>query len=252
MKVARTVVITGAAQGLGLAMAHRFAKQGDAVVVADLNEAKGEEVCRELRAQGASASFVQVDVCSKSSVDRLVERTVETRGSIDVLINNAGLAIIGPSEDVTEEEWDKSIDVMQKGVFFGCQAAGRAMMRQQRGIILNTSSINASVAFPMRLAYCAAKAAVSMMTKVLALEWAPHGIRVNAVAPGVSQTEMLAKAIAEGVVDTEGYLRRIPMRRFGEPKEIADACAFLCSDEATYITGEVLTVDGGWSVNGFK
>ncbi|WP_135551108.1 SDR family NAD(P)-dependent oxidoreductase [Paenibacillus cymbidii] len=252
MKEARTVVITGAAQGLGLAMAHRFAKQGDAVVVADLNEAKGEEVCRELRAQGASASFVQVDVCSKTSVDRLVERTVETCGSIDVMINNAGLAIIGPSEDVTEEEWDKSIDVMQKGVFFGCQAAGRAMMRQQRGIILNTSSINASVAFPMRLAYCAAKAAVSMMTKVLALEWAPHGIRVNAVAPGVSQTEMLTKAIAEGVVDTEGYLRRIPMRRFGEPKEIADACAFLCSDEATYITGEVLTVDGGWSVNGFK
>lgn len=251
MSAPRTVIITGAAQGLGLAMAYRFAKQGCNLVLADLNAVKGEAAALELRNEGAEARFAETDVCDKASVLRLVDGTVDRCGRIDVLINNAGLAIIGPSEDITEDEWDKSIDVMQKGVFFGCQAAGKAMMRQQGGVILNISSINASVAFPQRLAYCAAKAAVSAMTRVLALEWAQHGIRVNAVAPGVTETAMLTRAIAEGDVNPDGYLRRIPLGRFGQPREIADACAFLCSDEATYITGEILTVDGGWSVNGF-
>jgi NAD(P)-dependent dehydrogenase (short-subunit alcohol dehydrogenase family) len=232
-------------------MAQRFGIEGYRVYLSDIQTELGEQACLQLRRQGADCRFVRADVCSKSDLSQLILKAVEESGSLDVMINNAGLAIIGPSEDVTEEEWDLSINVMQKGVFFGCQEAAKSMKKQGKGIIINVSSINAEVSFPFRLSYCAAKAAVSSMTRVLALEWAPYGIRVNAVAPGVTRTQMVAKAIEEKHIDDMAYLNRIPMRRFGEPDEIANAVYFLCSEQASYINGEVLTVDGGWSVNGF-
>lgn len=245
------MVITGAAQGLGFAMAKRYAREGCNVVLGDLQEEGGLRARDELRGEGMECYFLQTDVRSKSDVRRLAETAAERYGSLDVMINNAGVAIIGPSEDVTEEEWDLSIDVMQKGVFFGCQEAARMMKPQGGGVILNISSINAEVYFPYRLSYCAAKAAVSAMTKVLALEWARFGIRVNGVAPGVTATRMVEKAMEEKHIDAERYLGRIPAGRFGKPDDIADACFFLSSPQAAYVTGEILTVDGGWSVNGF-
>lgn len=247
----KSVIITGAAQGIGLAMAAAFAEQRAHVVIADIDERNGMDAQRQFTAQGLCVTFMKTDVTQKTSVEQLVSRTVEQFGKLDIMVNNAGLAIIGQSENIPEEEWDLSINVMQKGVFFGCQEAGKVMIQQKEGVIINTSSINANVPFPMRLSYCAAKAAVSAMTKVLALEWAEHNIRVNAIAPGVTKTFLLEKAIDENKVNVDGYLRRIPMRRFAEPREIADSCLFLCSPQANYITGEILTVDGGWSVNGF-
>jgi NAD(P)-dependent dehydrogenase (short-subunit alcohol dehydrogenase family) len=247
----QTTVITGGAQGLGLAMANKFGDQGYNIVVADLDEKSGQNVANQLQGRGIEAIFIKTDVSDKTSMENLINKSVEHFGRLDVMINNAGISLIGPSESVSEDDWDKSINVMQKGVFFGCQEAGKVMMKQKAGVIINISSINATVMFPMRLAYCAAKAAVSAMTKVLALEWAEHHIRVNAVAPGVSNTNMVKQAIEDKYIDTERYYERIPMKRFGEPDEIADACLFLSSKQASYITGVVLTVDGGWSVNGF-
>ncbi|MET0818151.1 MAG: SDR family oxidoreductase, partial [Solirubrobacteraceae bacterium] len=172
-------------------------------------------------------------------------------GPCDVLVNNAGIALIGPSLEFAEEDWRRSIDVMQTGVFFCCQAFGGQLV-EHGGAIVNIASLNAVAAFPMRLAYNAAKAAVVQMTEVLAIEWARHGVRVNAVGPGVTRTEMVARAIADGIVDERSYVERTPMRRLGRPEEIAKAVLFLASEEdASFITGQLLLVDGGWSAYGY-
>jgi NAD(P)-dependent dehydrogenase (short-subunit alcohol dehydrogenase family) len=174
-------------------------------------------------------------------------------GPCDVLVNNAGIALMGPSLDFPEDQWRRSLDVMTTGVFFCCQAFGRQMVESGGGgAIVNIASMNATVAFPMRLAYNAAKAAVVQMTEVLAIEWAEHGIRVNAIGPGVTRTELVDKAIRDGFVDERAYVERTPMKRLGRPEEIAKAALFLASDEdASFVTGHFLVVDGGWTAFGY-
>ena len=243
----RTCIVTGAGRGIGEAITHRFADEGATVAVLDLDLDAARGV-----AAVANGSAHRCDVSDRASVETAVAEVLETHGRVDVLVNNAGVALAGPSETFSDADWDASIGIMQTGVFLCSQVVGRQMIERNMGTIVNISSINAWEAFPMRLAYCAAKAAVVAMTEVLAIEWADRGIRVNAVAPGVTRTALVQKGIDEGVVDVVRYQARTPMHRFGEPDEIARAVLWLANDEdSSFVTGTTLTVDGGWTAQGW-
>jgi len=222
-------------RGIGAAIVDAFESQGDRVAVLDIH---GESPYR-------------CDVSDERQVLDAASRVEGELGPVDVLVNNAGIAHIAPSEDLPVDEWRRSLAVMATGTFLCSRTFGRRMLELRRGAIVNVSSINASEAFPQRLAYCAAKAAVEMTTRVLAIEWADRGVRVNAVAPGVTRTEMVESAIATGAVSEQLYVGRTPMRRLAEPSEIAEAVLFLASDRAGFITGTTLVVDGGWSAFGY-
>jgi NAD(P)-dependent dehydrogenase (short-subunit alcohol dehydrogenase family) len=223
-------------QGIGAAIAAAFESRGDAVAILDI----------------ADAAPYRCDVSSRGDVEQAVDAVERDLGPLDVFVNNAGFTAIGPSEDFAEELWQRSLGVMTTGVFFCCQAAGKRMLGRGRGSIINISSINATEAFPQRLAYCAAKAAVESMTRVLAIEWADRGVRVNAIAPGVIRTEMVQKAIAEGHVTEDLYVGRTPMRALGSPGEIARAALYLADGGAdAFVTGTTLVVDGGWTAYGY-
>jgi NAD(P)-dependent dehydrogenase (short-subunit alcohol dehydrogenase family) len=240
-------VVTGGAAGIGEAIARRFSSSGATVAVWDVDSDGANSLAIELE-----GSAHHCDVTRRDEIERAFAQTLERHGQVDVLINNAGIGLAGPSELFSDEEWTRSIDVMQTGVFRCSQVVGRHMLHRCAGTIVNISSINAWEAFPMRLAYCAAKAAVISMTEVLAIEWADRGIRVNAIAPGVTRTALVQKGIDDGVVDVVRYAARTPLHRFAEPEEIARAVAFLADDEqSSFVTGATLRVDGGWSAQGW-
>jgi NAD(P)-dependent dehydrogenase (short-subunit alcohol dehydrogenase family) len=269
MKLAdRVAVVTGGARGIGEAIGTRFAAEGATVAVLDLDGAAAAETAGRLAQTAAEAAGRQAaigaatgtatatghkcDVSSRASVEAAVAEVLAAHGRVDVLVNNAGIALAGPSETFTDDDWHASIGVMQTGVFLCSQVVGRHMLERGRGTIVNISSINAWAAFPMRLAYCAAKAAVVAMTEVLAIEWAERGIRVNAVAPGVTRTALVQKGIDDGVIDVAAYRARTPMHRFGEPDEIARAVLYLaCDEDSSFVTGTTLCADGGWSAMGW-
>lgn len=253
MKLAGKVcVVTGGVQGIGRAIVEQFAAEGGRPAILDLDAERAVAYAEELRGRGVDARGYGCDVADRDSVFAAAELVSADLGRCDVLVDNAGVALMGPSVDFPESEWRRSIDVMQTGVFFCCQAFGRQMIESGGGAIINIASMNATVAFPLRLAYNAAKAAVVSMTEVLAIEWAEHGIRVNAIGPGVTRTELVDKAIREGFVNEQAYLARTPMRRFGRPQEIAKAALFLASeDDSSFVTGHFLVVDGGWSAFGY-
>ena len=243
----RICVVTGGGAGIGAAIARRFRAEGAEVAVWDLDGEAAAAIAAEVG--GTSHAC---DVARRAGVEAAGAATLEAHGRIDVLVNNAGIGLAGPSETFSDADWDASIGVMQTGVFLCSQVAGRHMLERGSGAIVNIASINAWEAFPMRLAYCAAKAAVVAMTKVLAIEWADRGIRVNAVAPGVTRTAMVQRAIGDGMIDVERYLARTPLHRLGEPDEIARAALYLANDEdAAFVTGTILTIDGGWTAQGW-
>jgi NAD(P)-dependent dehydrogenase (short-subunit alcohol dehydrogenase family) len=237
----KVVLITGAALGIGAACAQRFAREGAQVMLADVNDAAGAALAAELQ-----ATYVHCDVASKSEIDALVEKTLGTHGRIDVLVNNAGIFKAAPFLDVSEEDFDAVIRVNLKGSFLMAQAAARAMVeRKTQGSIINMSSVNAVLAIPSIASYNMSKGGINQLTRVAALALADHGIRVNAVAPGTIATELAQKAVLTDEAAKAKIMSRTPMRRLGEPREIADVVAFLASDAASYITGEIITVDGG-------
>lgn len=229
------VVVTGGMQGIGAAIADAFRAGGDTVAVLDVQE----------------RSPYRCDVSDGEAVEAAAARIEEELGPVEVLVNNAGIAHILPSETLPEAEWRRTLDVIATGTFLCSRAFGRRMLARGAGAIVNVSSINARQAFPQRLAYCAAKAAVEMTTQVLAIEWAGRGVRVNAVAPGVTRTEMVDAAIASGAVSEALHSERTPMGRLARPAEIADAVVFLASQQASFVTGATLVVDGGWSAYGY-
>jgi NAD(P)-dependent dehydrogenase (short-subunit alcohol dehydrogenase family) len=248
----KVCVVTGGAQGIGRAIVEQFAAEGGRAAILDLNADAAAIYAEELRDRGVEAIGYGCDVADRATVFSAAERVRADLGACDVLVNNAGLALMGPSLDFPESDWRRSIDVMQTGVFFCSQAFGRQMIESGGGAIVNIASMNATVAFPQRLAYNAAKAAVVSMTEVLAIEWAEHSIRVNAIGPGVTRTDLVDKAIREGFVNETAYVQRTPMRRLGRPEEIAKAALFLASEEdSSFVTGHFLVVDGGWSAFGF-
>jgi len=243
----KVCVITGGARGIGEAIANRFAAEGATLALWDLDGAAATETAARFGGTGHAC-----DVQSRADVERAHAETIAAHGRVDVLVNNAGVALAGPSETFSDADWDASIGVMQTGVFLVSQVVGNGMLERRSGSIVNISSINAWAAFPMRLAYCAAKAAVVAMTEVLAIEWADRGVRVNAVAPGVTRTALVQKGIDEGVIDVDRYIARTPLHRFGEPDEIARAVLYLANEEdGAFVTGTTLRIDGGWSAQGW-
>ena len=248
----KVCVVTGAAQGIGRAIIEELVREGGRAAILDLDGEAAEACAEALRANGNEARGYSCDVSDKGEVEAAAARVAEDLGPCDVLVNNAGIALMGPSLDFPEDQWRRSLDVMTTGVFFCCQAFGRQMISSGGGAIVNIASMNATVAFPMRLAYNAAKAAVVQMTEVLAIEWAEHGIRVNAIGPGVTRTELVDKAIRDGFVNEKAYVERTPMKRLGRPEEIAKAALFLASEEdSSFVTGHFLVVDGGWTAFGY-
>lgn len=243
----RVVVITGAGRGLGLGMARRFGQDGAHVVIAELNPETGSQAAAALCAEGISAVFEPLDVRRPEQSAGLVDRLVKARGRIDVWVNNAGIAHKAPAESLPLEAWDESLAVMLSGVFYCCQAVGRQMLAQGSGVIVNVASVGGIKHIEGRVAYSVPKAGIIMLTQALGIEWGKRGVRVVGIAPGVVMTEMVQKGIDEGTARLDAYIRRTPMRRLGTIQEIAEAVFFLASDEAAYIVGEVMRVDGGWA-----
>lgn len=239
----RTALVTGGAKGIGRACAEALAAAGAKVIIADMDEAAGHAT-----AQALGGSFVRLNVTRKSEVDTVAAEITRQHGALDILVNNAGIVQNGPSEDVAMEDWQCVIDVNLNGVFYCAQAFGREMVKAGKGSIVSISSICGSVTvYPQpQAAYNASKAAVNLLTKSLAVEWAKKGVRVNAVAPGYTATELTLAGRSKPEW-FETWMRMTPMGRLGEPKEIANAVLFLASDAASYITGTVLMVDGGYT-----
>lgn len=239
----KVAIVTGAGSGIGKGIAARLAEDGFTVVISDRNEQAG----REAAGQMPKSRFIFADVADKRSVDRLFGQVAEQLGRIDVLVNNAGISRHRESLRLSVEDWTDSIDVMLHGVFYCSQAAGQAMVSRGGGAIVNIASINSVISIPGRLGYSCAKSAVLAMTRILAAEWAPYRIRVNALSPGVTRTPLMEESVRSGMADEQSYLSRIPLGRLAEVEEIAAAAAFLVSDQASYITGNNLIVDGGWT-----
>ncbi|GAD22051.1 SDR family NAD(P)-dependent oxidoreductase [Acidovorax sp. MR-S7] len=236
----RVCIVTGGAQGIGEACVRRFAREGALPIVADVDEARGRALAQE-----TGAAFVRCDVGDKAQVDALVRETLALHGRIDVLVNNAGIFRAADFLEVTEEDFDAVLRVNLKGAFLMGQAAARAMADAGGGSIVNMSSVNGVLAIPNIASYNVSKGGINQLTRVMALALADRNIRVNAVAPGTIATELAAKAVLTSEDAQRKILGRTPMKRLGEPAEVADVVAWLASDAASYVTGEIVTVDGG-------
>ncbi|MBI2755437.1 MAG: SDR family oxidoreductase [Chloroflexi bacterium] len=243
----KTALITGGGQGLGRAIAWELAREGASVAILEIDPASGEQAARELAGAGAQARSYTADVSRSADVDAAISAAIADLGSIDILVNNAGISRVGsPTHEVDDGLWDASIGVMQSGVFYASRAVARDLIAKQLpGSIIHISSIRGFTSNPGRIAYCAAKAAVIMMAQVMAAEWGRHGIRVNAIAPGVQRTPMWERDVQRGLFDEAEYLNLIPLGRLGDPREVGRLCVFLASDDAAYITGSSVTIDGG-------
>ena len=242
----QVAVITGAAQGIGAACAERLAQDGAAVALWDMDLVRGEALAASLRERGHHAAFMHCNVADKAAVDAAVSATLQAFGRITALVNNAGIFKAAAFLDIEEADWDAVIAVNLKGSFLAGQAVARAMVRGGGGgAIVNMSSVNAVMAIPSIASYNASKGAVNQLTRVMALALAEHGIRVNAVAPGTIATELAQKAVLGSDEARARIMSRTPLKRLGRPEEVADVCAFLVSSAASYMTGEIVYVDGG-------
>src|SRR5262249_42592102 len=244
----RVAVITGGALGIGRATARLFAEEGAAVALADVQEEAAKAVAAEIAAKGGKAIAVGVDVGDAAAVQSLVERVARELGRVDVMFANAGIAHSAPFLEHPEAEWHRVLRVNLTGVFFCCQAAARQMVKQGGGgRIIATASINGFRGVENLVGYNVAKAGVIEMTKTMAVELAQHGIQVNAIAPAQIDTR-LVRSLPEDA--RRRRLERIPMARFGEPEEVAKAALFLASNDASFVTGHTLPVDGGYLAGG--
>ena len=248
----RIALVTGSSRGLGRAIALAYASEGADVAVNYLrNEEMAEAVVKQIRGLGRRSSAFGADVSKKEDVDRMAKSILDEFGRVDILVNNAGTNIIGPSEDYSEDDWDKVLDMDLKGVFLCSQAFGRIMIKQKNGCIINISSLLGITGFPVRLAYAAAKHGVIGITKVLACEWGRHGVRVNAIVPGLIKTDLLNELVWKGFVNETDFIKATPLGRLGIPEDIANAAVYLAADVSRYVSGETLVVDGGFLAYGY-
>ena len=236
----RVAIVTGGSQGIGEACVRRFAQEGAQVVIADVADARGQALAAEL-----GALYVHCDVGDKAQVDALVAEVLRAHGRIDVLVNNAGIFKAADFLDVTEADFDAVLRVNLKGAFLVGQAVARAMAQAGRGSIVNMSSVNGVMAIPTIASYNVSKGGINQLTRAMALALADKGVRVNAVGPGTIATELAAAAVLTSDEAKNKIMMRTPLRRLGEPREVADVVAFLASDASSYVTGEIIMIDGG-------
>ena len=236
----RVCIVTGGAQGIGEACARRFAGEGATVVIGDVDDTRGQLLADELK-----GLYLHCDVGDKAQVEALVAQTVRRYGRIDVLVNNAGIFKAADFLDVTEADFDAVLRVNLKGAFLMGQAVAREMAKAGKGSIVNMCSVNGFMAIPTIASYNVSKGGINQLTRVMALALADKGIRVNAVAPGTIATDLAARAVLTSEEAKTRIMSRTPMKRLGQPAEIADTVAYLASDAASYITGEIVVVDGG-------
>jgi len=240
-------LVTGAARGLGRAISLALAHAGADVALGLRDATTGGELAREIEAIGRRALLLQMDMTRLDQISRAIHDTVAHFGRLDILVNNAGLAPENLAENVREEDFDLTLAVNLKGTFFASQAAGRAMIRERRGCIVNMSSQAGFVALPTESVYCMTKAAIAHLTKCLAVEWGKYNIRVNAVAPTFIRTPGTESALADSSFRADVIERIAGLHRIGEPVDVAGAVVFLASPAASLITGHTILIDGGWT-----
>ncbi|MBD7939163.1 MULTISPECIES: SDR family NAD(P)-dependent oxidoreductase [Cytobacillus] len=237
----KVAVITGGVSGIGAATAKLFASEGAKLVLVDMNEEKGANFAAELKSQGAEAVFLKADVTSEEEVKNIFTTALDTFGKVDILFNNAGIGSVKPTEELKYAEWRKIVEVDLDGVFLVAQAAIKEFLKTGSGVIVNTASMYGWVGSPGSAAYNAAKAGVVNLTRSLGLEYAARNIRVNALCPGFIDTPIL------GETDRQGLTAATPMNRLGKPEEMAKAVLFMASDDSSFMTGNSLIIDGGYT-----
>ncbi len=244
----KVAIVTGARRGMGRTHALLLAKAGAKITVSDISEEDCQKVVDEIKEAGGEAISVKCDISKKEEVEKMVKETVENFGKVDILVNNAGIVEFTPFLDMTEEVWDKMIDINLKGYFLCAHACAKEMTKQKSGVIVNIGSVsmgNQGIAFPALVHYTASKGGIAGMTEALAVDLAPYNIRVNTVCPGMIDTPMV-DSIKQDEKAMEALLAKIPMKRAGKPEEISSVVLFLASDQSSYMTGSVVVVDGGW------
>ncbi|MDE2903871.1 MAG: SDR family NAD(P)-dependent oxidoreductase [Chloroflexota bacterium] len=240
----RTALVTGAGSGFGRAISQRLARDGARLGLAELNAVAAEETRELIEADGGEAIVIPTDVTDYAAVEAAVHSVTTTWGRLDIMVNNAGITIREAFLDLTVDGFDKVMAANLNGVFHGVRAAGLQMKEQGGGVIINMSSIRANVGGFIHTSYCATKGGVRMLTKAAAVELGPHGVRVCAIGPGVAETPLTESLLASQEA-LDDQLARVPMGRLGQPEDISEVAAFLASDDAAYVTGATLYVDGG-------
>lgn len=242
----KNAIITGSGRGIGKAIAIEFAKEGANVVVNCLHKENAKKVVDEINKTGNTAVEACGDVSKSRDVNKIVNKAIKTFKKIDILVNNAGIVHFDPLLKITEKEWDKILGVNLRGTFLMSQAVAKHMIKNKtKGVIVNIASIAGKVGFAQLAHYCASKGGIIELTKEMAIELAPNKIRVNAIGPGVIETDM-TKGILSDAASAKQFLGAIPMGRVGKPEEIARVAVFLASDDASYMTGHTIFADGGW------
>jgi len=241
----KTAVVVGGSRGIGLAIAEGLASVGARVVIANRQAALGLAAAETLRAKGLTAISRAVDVTQRQAVERLVAETQAEFGGLDILVNSAAIILRKPIEEVTDEEWQNLMDVNLRGAFVCCQVAGRKMLEQKRGKIINIASNVAQVLQPLRGVYAVSKAGLAHLTRVLALEWASRGVQVNAIAPAPTITDINRGYFETHPQDLQDRLRSIPLGRLGDPRDYVGMALLLASRASDFITGQTIFVDGG-------
>ena len=244
----KVAIVTGARRGMGRTHAIALAKAGAKVIVSDISLEDCEKVVKEIERAGGKALAVKCNVSEKEEVADLIKKTVKEWGKIDILVNNAGICQFKPFLELTEEDWDRTIDINLKGYFLCAQAAAKEMVKQKSGVIINIASVamgQVGVGFNNLAHYCASKGGIAGMTEALALELGSYNIRVNAISPGMIDTPMIADFKGDPKT-LEATLARVPLGRMGKPEEVSNLVLFLASGESSYITGSTIVIDGGW------
>jgi len=247
----KRAVITGAANGIGLEIARSLVAEGASVLLFDSNRERLDQVAAELSGGASGIEGFVGSVADPGDVEAAFTKADKVFGGVDILVNNAGISGNCAALELSDERWNAVLGVDLNGVFYCSRAAGHRMVQQRSGSIINMASIYGIVAAPQRLAYCVAKSGVAMLTKVLASEWGPSGIRVNAIGPGHMDTPLLQELVAAGKLRLEDLIGRTPMRRLADTHDVAELAVFLASERSRNISGQVIAIDGGWTAYGY-
>jgi NAD(P)-dependent dehydrogenase (short-subunit alcohol dehydrogenase family) len=247
----RVAIITGAGRGIGRGIVLGYAREGADLVLVSRSADELRVLADEVTGLGRRAVIAPGDVREPQAADNAVAQALDAFGTVDILVNGAGIPMVSPSTELSLDDWRRALDINLTGTWLFCQAAGRVMLERKRGAIINVGSIHSFVGIPQRAAYAATKGGVLQLMRSLAMEWAPLGVRVNGIAPGWIRTPLQDDLVAQGKMQREPIIARTPIRRMGEVADIVGPAIFLASDEASFVVGEMMAVDGGWVAYGF-